>query len=155
MVLNWPGFQRRTEPGQRQPGSAIYPVIGKGPVPGTSDLDLIVKDRLPLHAKTELNNQSSPGTPELRVNSSAVYNNLWQLEHSLGIQYGFSPEEYKSGNQWDFYDEPQVANYSGFYRLPLGGPSRLKNGLRPIPGALATMRPPGSSTCRPLPDKRT
>jgi hypothetical protein len=87
----------------------------------------VVKDRFPLHAKIELNNQSSPGTPDLRVNSSAVYNNLWQLNHSLGVQYSFSPEAYKQGDQWSFYDRPLVANYSGFYRLPLGNPGSVED----------------------------
>ena len=100
----------------------IYPVIGPGPDPGTSDLALHVKDQLPLHAKLELNNQNSPGTPDLRVNGSAVYDNLWQEDQSLGVQYGFSPEEYKRAARWNFYDEPMVANYSVFYRLPLGNP---------------------------------
>jgi outer membrane protein assembly factor BamA len=56
----------------------------------------------------------------LRLNTSAAYLNLWQLEHSLGLQYSFSPSEYKTGDQWNFYDRPLVANYSTFYRLPLG-----------------------------------
>src|SRR6201999_1499551 len=105
----------------------IYPAIEPGFVEGTSLLKLDIKDRLPLHAKTELNNQNSPGTPTLRVNSSAEYGNLWQLEHSLGVQYSFSPEEYKKGNQWAFYDLPLVANYSGFYRFPLGNPESVAN----------------------------
>ena len=56
------------------------------------------------------------------MNGSAVYDNLWQAEHSLGVQYGFSPEVYKQGNQWNFYDQPTVAYYSAFYRLPAGQP---------------------------------
>src|SRR5262249_567293 len=92
-------------------------------------------DRLPLHAKTELNNQSSPGTPELRINSSAAYNNLWQLEHSLGLQYSFSPEEFKAGEQWGWYDRPLIANYSGFYRLPLGEPESVESSLAVNPGS--------------------
>ena len=87
----------------------------------TTALRLQVKDRLPLHAKVDFNNQSSPGTPDLRVNTSASYQNLWQLEHSVGVQYSFSPEAYKAGESWNFYDQPLVANYGGFYRLPLGG----------------------------------
>jgi outer membrane protein assembly factor BamA len=56
------------------------------------------------------------------------------LEHSIGFQYSFSPENYKSSSpydpsqpwtnqpskSWPFYDQPQVATYSAFYRLPLG-----------------------------------
>jgi hemolysin activation/secretion protein len=137
----------------------IYPEIGPGPDPGTSELTLKVKDELPLHAKVELNNESSPGTPDLRVNTSAVYENLWQLEHAFGLQYSFSPELYKStspyaeqayadqgannpyskqynsANSWNFYDLPAVANYSFFYRLPLGAPVAIGDEMASRPGS--------------------
>ncbi|MDE3068353.1 MAG: ShlB/FhaC/HecB family hemolysin secretion/activation protein [Verrucomicrobiota bacterium] len=127
MILNSLVFQSELNRANANEDRQIYPIIGPGPEPGTSELTLRVKDRLPMHAKVELNNQSSPGTPALRINSSAAYANLWQLEHSFGLQYGFSPEAYKQGNQWDFYDEPMVAYYSGFYRLPLGNPQSVEN----------------------------
>jgi hemolysin activation/secretion protein len=121
MLLNGPVFQAELNRANGNQDRQIYPLVGPGPEPGTSDLTLKVKDQLPLHGKTELNNQSSPGTPDLRVNSSAVEDNLWQQEQSLGVQYGFSPEVYKREDQtMNFYDLPTVANYSAFYRLPLG-----------------------------------
>jgi hemolysin activation/secretion protein len=112
----------------------IYPEIDPGPEPGTSILNLRVNDRLPLHAKTELNNQASPGTPELRLNSSAVYNNLWQQNHALGVQYSFSPEVFKTGTEWGWYDRPLVANFSGFYRMPLGNPESIADIIESEPG---------------------
>jgi len=103
----------------------IYPEIHPGPDSNTTSLILRVKDRLPFHAKIEFNNQSTPGTPDLRLATSAVYNDLWQLDHSLGVQYTFSPQEYKQGGNWNPYDRPLIANYSGFYRLPLSSPDSL------------------------------
>lgn len=135
MVLNVPIFNAELNRANASQNRQIYPVIGPGPTPGTSDLDLLVKDRLPLHAKVDLDNQSSPGTPDLRVNGSAVYDNLWQHENSLGLQYGFSPELYKLGNQWDFYDQPEVAYYSAFYRLPLGSPEAIASTVAASPGS--------------------
>ena len=135
MVLNGPVFNAELNRANANQDRQIYPVIGPGPKPGTSELTLNVKDRLPFHAKLEFNNQNSPGTPDMRVNGSAVYDNLWQREHSLGIQYGFSPEVYKLGNQWNFYDKPTVAYYSGFYRLPLGAPSPIANEIANNPGS--------------------
>jgi hemolysin activation/secretion protein len=126
-ILNGLIFQAELNRANANRDRQIYPVIGPGPDPGTSEITLRVKDQLPLHGKVEFNNESSPGTPDLRVNSSAVYDNLWQLEHSLGVQYGFSPEQFKLGNQWDFYDRPLVANYSGFYRMPLGSPEPVED----------------------------
>jgi hemolysin activation/secretion protein len=125
MLLNGPIFQAELNRANANQDRQIYPVIGPGPEPGTSALTLKVKDQLPLHAKVEFNNQSSPGTPDLRLNASAMADNLWQREQSLGVQYGFSPEQYKAGNQWNFYDQPTVAYYSAFYRLPLGNPQAI------------------------------
>jgi len=122
LLLNGPVFQAELNRANASRDRQIYPVIGPGPDPGSSALTLKVKDQLPVHGKVEFNNQSSPGTPDLRVNASAEADNLWQLEHALGVQYGFSPESYKNGNRWDFYDRPAVANYSAFYRMPLGNP---------------------------------
>ena len=144
MILNGLVFQAELNRANANQDRQIYPVIDPGPDPGTSDLTLTVKDRLPLHGKVELNNQSSPGTPDLRINSSAVYNNLWQEEHSLGIQYSFSPEDYKTvspfvsklnKSEWNFYDQPLVANYSAFYRMPLGRPEAVADAIASNPGS--------------------
>ena len=135
MVLNGPIFSAELARANANQDRQIYPVIGPGPDLGTSDLTLNVKDQLPLHGKVELNDESSPGTPDLRLNTSAVYNNLWDLEHSLGVQYSFSPQAYKTGNQWDFYDKPLVANYSAFYRLPLGSPAPLADEVAATSGS--------------------
>jgi hemolysin activation/secretion protein len=120
IILNSALFQAELDRANANQDRQIYPRLQPGLQENTTALDLEVKDRLPLHAKVDFNNQNTPGTPDLRVNTSASYQNLWQLEHSIGVQYGFSPELYKTGSQWSFYDEPLVANYSGFYRLPLG-----------------------------------
>ena len=135
MILNSKLFQPELDRANANQDRQIYPQIGEGPDPDTSTLTLVVKDRLPLHAKVEFNNQNSPGTPDQRVNGSAVYDNLWQLDHSLGVQYSFSPARYKQGNQWDFYDLPLVANYSGFYRLPLSNPDSIADAVTANPGS--------------------
>jgi hemolysin activation/secretion protein len=134
-LLNGPIFQAELNRANENRDRQIYPIIGPGLDPGTSALTLRVKDQLPLHAKMDFNNQNSPGTPDLRVNTSAEVDNLWQLNHSLGVQYGFSPQECKTGSQWPFYDEPLVANYSAFYRLPLGNPSSIENVVADNPGS--------------------
>ena len=118
-------FQAELDQANANQDRQIYPQVAPGPRENTSTLILDVKDRLPLHGKVEFNNQSSPGTPDLRVNSSLAYNNLWQLEHSMGVQYSVSPEAFKAGPRWDWYDQPIVANYSGYYRMPLGNPTAV------------------------------
>lgn len=134
MILNGPVFQAELDRANANQDRQIYPQIEPGDVENTTRLRLEVRDRLPLHAKVEFNNQSSPGTPELRLNSSVVYNNLWQYEHSVGFQYSFSPERYKTGDNWDFYDRPMVANYSAFYRMPLGNPESVSDVIAAQPG---------------------
>jgi hemolysin activation/secretion protein len=134
MILNGQVFQAELDRANANQDRQIYPQIEPGDVENTTRLRLEVRDQLPLHAKVELNNQSSPGTPELRLNTSAVYNNLWQYEHSLGVQYSFSPENYKTGDEWDFYDLPIVANYSAFYRMPLGNPESVADVIATQPG---------------------
>ena len=69
----------------------------------------------------------------MRLNTSAVYNNLWQLDHSLGVQYSFSEEAYKGGDQWEFYDRPLVANASAFYRMPLSAPESVAESVASHP----------------------
>jgi len=135
MILNGQIFQAELNRANADQDRQISPVLEPGPDPGTSLLTLNVQDRLPFHAKMDLDNQNSPGTPILRLNTSAIYDNLWQEENSLGVQYGFSPEEYKTGKQWNFYDLPQVANYSAFYRMPLGNPSSMEDALESSPGS--------------------
>jgi hemolysin activation/secretion protein len=134
-ALNGPIFNAELNRANANQDRQIYPVIGPGPAPDTSELTLNVKDRLPLHAKLEFDNQNSPGTPDMRVNTSAVYGNLWQAENSVGVQYGFSPETYKQGSQWDWYDQPIVAYYSAFYRLPLGNPVPIEDVVASSPGS--------------------
>ena len=135
ILLTNPIFQAELDRANANQDRQIYPQIEPGPAPGTTMLRLDVRDQLPLHGKIELNNQATPGTPDLRVNTSIAYNNLWQQEHSVGLQYSFSPEIYKAGNQWEPYDQPLVANYSGFYRFPIGDQQSVADIVAARPGA--------------------
>ena len=134
MMLNSHTFQAEVNRANANQDRQISGVLEPGPEPGTTALTLQVKDRLPLHGKVELNNESSPGTPALRVNSSAVYDNLWQLDQAFGLQYGFSPEQFKQADRWKFYDLPSVANYSAYYRIPLGSPRAIDDEIAAKPG---------------------
>jgi hemolysin activation/secretion protein/AraC-like DNA-binding protein len=128
LLLNSHVFQRELDLANANRDRQIYPVIGPGLELGTSALTLKVKDRFPLHARVELNNQSTPGTPDNRVAFSAQYDNLWNLEHQVGVQYTFSPLNYGTANTYYFspLDLPLIANYSAYYRLPLGTPGSLQ-----------------------------
>ncbi|MGH8208036.1 MAG: ShlB/FhaC/HecB family hemolysin secretion/activation protein [Steroidobacteraceae bacterium] len=87
-----PAFQQElTVLNARTPDVVVTPVLKAGREPGTVDLDLDVKDTLPLHASVEVNNRYSPDTTPNRVALSASYDNLWQLNHSLSLQYQTAP----------------------------------------------------------------
>ncbi|MFN0067730.1 MAG: POTRA domain-containing protein [Limisphaerales bacterium] len=123
-VLNSQVFQRELDLANQNRDRQIFPTLGPGPEPGTSALTLRVKDRRPLHGRAEVNNHATPGTPDWRVNTSAQYNNLWQLEHQVGFSYSFTPEAYKNTDLIDDYllNRPLVASYGAYYRLPFGAP---------------------------------
>ena len=121
ILLNTKWFQPELDQANANRDRQIYPVIGPGPDPGTTELTLKVKDRLPVHGRVEVNDKSSPGTPLLRVDAAAQYANLWQREHQIGFDYNFSPQQFKPDNSVPaFYELPMVTSYSAFYRLPLG-----------------------------------
>jgi hemolysin activation/secretion protein/AraC-like DNA-binding protein len=136
LLLNSHVLQRELDIANASRDRQIYPVIGPGPEPDTSELTLKVKDQLPLHARLELNNQGTPGTPNLRVNFNAQYDNLWDLEHQVGVQYSFSPEQLKTLNNYSAtpFDEPLIASYSGYYRLPLGDYNSVQDRMDANPG---------------------
>ncbi len=135
MLLNSHVLQRELDVANASRDRQIYPVIGPGPEPGTSELTLKVKDRLPLHSRVELNNEYTPGTPDLRVAFNAEYDNLWDLEHQIGLQYGFSPTVIEGNHDhWSSpFDDPQIANYSAFYRMPLGHVSSVQEEIEGNP----------------------
>lgn len=71
------------------------------------DVDLNVKDTLPLHGSLELNNRYSEDSPTLRLNGSISYDNLWQLAQSAGGSFQIAPQ-----------NVGKVNVYTGFYSIP-------------------------------------
>jgi hemolysin activation/secretion protein len=86
------------------PDRRVTPEMRAGVEPGTVDVDLVVKDTLPLHGSLELNNRYSPDTTELRLNGSISYANLWQRGHAFGLSFQIAPER---------LDDAKV--FSGYY----------------------------------------
>jgi len=70
----------------------VTPVFRAGRTPGTVDVELKVKDAPPLHASLEVDNRYSSNTSHTRATGQLRYDNLWQHEHSLSLQYQTSPE---------------------------------------------------------------
>src|SRR5262249_41811862 len=59
--------------------------------PGTVAVDLKVNDRLPVHASLESDNRYTADTAHTRVMATVSYDNLFQLDQSLSLQYQTAP----------------------------------------------------------------
>jgi len=132
ILINTKWFQPELDRANLNQDRQIYPVLAPGLEPGTTELTLKVKDQLPLHGHLELNDNSTPGTPLLRLDTALQYDNLWQRDHQAGFDYNFSPQAMKTGS-YNFYDQPMVASYSGYYRLPLGFGQGLRENYESLP----------------------
>jgi hemolysin activation/secretion protein len=96
------------------PDRRITPTVTAGKIPGTVDVNLNVKDTIPVHGSLELNNRYSADTTHLRLNGSVSYDNLFQLEHSIGFSFQVSPQ-----------DLAQVEVFSAYYLARIPGVSWL------------------------------
>jgi len=108
-VPNFPVMQKQlAELGSQNPDRKITPVLRAGENPGTLEVDLKVKDELPLHGRVELNGRNTSSTSLTRLVTTMHYDNLWQKMHSASLMYMVSPEL-----------SNQVEIWSGSYSLPI------------------------------------
>ncbi len=88
---------------------SVVPVMKAGPRPGTVDLNLTVKDHVPLHGSVEFNDQYTSSTSKLRAAVALSYDDMFGRLDSLALQYQASPED---------MDEVGVIAASYTMRLP-------------------------------------
>ena len=88
----------------------VTPLIKPGKVPGTIDIELKVRDKFPLHARVELNNDHNPNTDPLRLVGTIRYADLWHLGHSVSFTYIVAPQ-----------NRANAEVYSGSYLAPIWG----------------------------------
>ena len=136
----------------RMPDRQVSPVLRAGTVVGSVDADLSVKDAFPLHADVEIDNHASPFTRPLRSNVGIHYDNLWQREHSFGLNWQTAPQAPSQANVaygtylWRFDRSSDVLSIYAIRSSSdiaiVGGTTVLGNariaGLRyikPLPGA--------------------
>ena len=82
------------------PDLHVTPVLRASTTPGQVDVDLNVQDSLPLHATLEVNNRYSANTSQLRVIGEVSYDNLFQRNQSLSVQYQTAPENPEQAKIW-------------------------------------------------------
>ena len=106
-VLYLPDVRKDLQYLNRGEDMKVSPVLSPGRETGTTDVEIKVEDRLPVHGSLELNNRNTHDTTELRLNGMLRYDNLWQKDHSIAGQFQISPEE-----------TSEVRLYSLSYTLP-------------------------------------
>ncbi|MEQ1801398.1 MAG: POTRA domain-containing protein [Gammaproteobacteria bacterium] len=77
----------------RSPDRALTPVLRPGTEQGTVEIEVKVQDALPVNGSLEVNNRNSANTTESRLEAAVRYDNLWQRDHSFGLQYQVAPED--------------------------------------------------------------
>jgi len=107
-ILYLPNVQKEIGSLNKNQDLKVEPVMAPGKEPGTVDVELKVEDRLPLHGYLELNNRASHDTKDLRLNGMIRYDNLWQRDHSISVQYQTAPQ-----------NPNEVKAVSGSYVLPV------------------------------------
>ena len=86
-VPNFIEVQKELGQVNRSPDLRVTPVLRASETPGQVDVDLQVEDHLPLHFLLEVNNRFSANTAHLREIGELHYDNLFQSDQSLSIQY--------------------------------------------------------------------
>ncbi len=87
-----PALQRElTELNAKTADRVVTPILKAGSEPGTVDVDLAVKDALPLHGSLEYDDRHTADTTPNRATVALSYDNLWQRQDSLGVQYQTAP----------------------------------------------------------------
>jgi hemolysin activation/secretion protein len=71
----------------------VTPVLKAGSQPGTVDVDLDVKDTLPLHGYVQYDNRYIAGTTPNRATASLSYTNLWQRQDTVNLMYQTAPAD--------------------------------------------------------------
>ncbi len=115
VVPNLPLVQEElSQLAQLSPDRVITPVLRPSRTPGKLEVELKVKDELPIHGSLEMNDRYSADTTRLRLSASVRYDNLWQREHSIGASYQVSPQDpsevevFVVNYLWRFEDSPHL-----------------------------------------------
>lgn len=95
------------------PDREVTPVLKAGSQPGTVDVDLDVKDKLPLHASISYDDRHTAQTTPNRLTANLAYDNLWQRLDSLSLLYQTAPANRKNASVESGTYVAHVAGASG------------------------------------------
>lgn len=90
--------QQQITDANRLPDRRVTPLVKAGAAPGTVDVELKVAESSPLHIGVELNNDHNQDTEPLRLITTARYDNLFQLGHSVSLTWAIAPQNPNNSN---------------------------------------------------------
>lgn len=96
------------------PDLSVTPLLKPGPVPGTVDLELKVKDRLPIHGKLEADNRGPITTPQNRLLAEIQHTNVFGHDEILTLNTVQTPTDWGA-----------VQNYGVSFVYPVQWPDHL------------------------------
>jgi hemolysin activation/secretion protein len=114
-VPQFPELQRELQSLSREARDReLTPVLRSGRTPGTVELEIKVRDQLPLHGGIEVNDRYTADTSRTRVGANLSYDNLWNRGDSISFQYQTAPEAMQ-----------EVDVFAGTYVTRLGSSGNL------------------------------
>src|SRR5262245_27271020 len=109
-----PTFVKELSAVNANPDLKVAPVVKPGTEPGTVDLELKVKDRLPVHGKVEADNRGPITTPHDRLLVELQHANLFGGDEILTVNTVQTPTDWGT-----------VQNYGASFVYPLRWPDHL------------------------------
>ncbi|KGM39974.1 hypothetical protein JY96_07790 [Aquabacterium sp. NJ1] len=76
----------------------VTPLIGPGQDPRQIDVELKVKDSLPVHGSLEANSRQNFNTTQGRTEAVLTYGNLFQRDHTIGLSWIYAPSRPADAN---------------------------------------------------------
>jgi hemolysin activation/secretion protein len=113
-LLYEPKFVKELSAVNANPDLQVIPVLKPGTEPGTVDLELKVKDRLPVHGKLEGDNRGPITTPQNRLVAEIQHTNLFGGDEILTVNTVQTPTDWGA-----------VQNYGASFVYPVRWPDHL------------------------------
>ncbi|TKB82023.1 MAG: ShlB/FhaC/HecB family hemolysin secretion/activation protein [Nitrospira sp.] len=101
-LLYEPTIVKELDAANTNPDRNVAPVMKPGKEQGTVDVELKVKDRLPMHAKLTGDNRGPFTTPSKRIVAEVQYTNLFDRDHILTVQTSQTPDDWGAVQSYGF-----------------------------------------------------
>ena len=109
-----PTFVKELAAVNGNPDLSVTPLLKPGSVPGTVDLELKVKDRLPVHGKLEADNRGPITTPRNRLIAEVQHTNVFGHDEILTVNTVQTPTDWGA-----------IQNYGASFVYPVIWPNHL------------------------------